>query len=82
MRLRVSELESGSVSWADVVYELLNRVRLHELLADEVHLHVRPFCLAHGLNTEALLLTYIHDVVSAGHEWRTAVLRCRLGRRN
>lgn len=63
LRVRFSDLDSGQVCWSDIAYALLNRVRLPELLTDEVRVHVKPFCEAHGVHTEELLMSYIYDIV-------------------
>lgn len=51
------------IGWIDIAYLLLNRVRLSELLKDEVKVHVEPFCIAHGLQLDVVLLGYIEDTV-------------------
>lgn len=56
---------NSCIGWIDIAYSLLNRVQLSDLLKDEIQVHVRPFCEAHGLLLDDVLLGYIYDNVRA-----------------
>lgn len=65
LKLRASDFinRTSSIGWTDVAYSLLNRVQLSELLTDEIQVHVKPFCQAHKLDLNHVLLGYTELIV-------------------